>query len=119
MKTTKQTTKKSARQGNLFDTANLVQMFIRTKTQINGLYQQHDALLAEILTRRGRKGRGGAAIRPGSVFDVDGVKYTLVDNFADTNKVYRAHGIQRYEIRPLTKKELAGTSPADASEAGT
>lgn len=101
MKNTDKTKTKKPKQGNLFDTSTLVQMLIRTKNQISGLYNQQDQLLNEILRRR----KGRSAIRPGSTFEVDGVKYVLVDNFADTNKVYRSHGIQRYEIRPLTKKE--------------
>jgi hypothetical protein len=52
-------------------------------------YQEADALLDEIV----------AGTKPGTAIEVGGPKkVVLVDNFAEKNKVFRAHGIARYDL---------------------
>jgi hypothetical protein len=55
-------------------------------------YDEADQLLNGLLTKRPK-------LRAGRLVPYkDGRKMQIKDNFADKNKVYRAHGISRFEI---------------------
>jgi hypothetical protein len=53
-------------------------------------YQQADELFAEFLPKLS-----------GSVFEVDGVRLQLVDNFAEKNIAFRPCGVKRFELKEV------------------
>lgn len=65
--------------------ARKVNRYLRLNAKVHELYSAMDPLLEEILGQ----------MKPGEVRG----KGVLVDNFADKNKVFRAHGISRYELK--------------------
>lgn len=68
--------------------------YLRIKTEISKAYKLLDELEPEIL--EGLKKKKGQKLQIGRKGSQAAV---LVDNFAEKNKVYRAHGISRYEVQ--------------------
>jgi hypothetical protein len=77
----------------------------RTKTLINKVltlrdkgkaaYKEADELLEQVLER----------LKPGESVELgEGQRATVIDNFANKNKVFRAHGISRFELE-VTRAE--------------
>ena len=67
----------------------LCRAHLEAREEGKAAYTKADALLEQILEAGARPGR-----------DI-GAKYRLKDNFAAANKVFRAHGINRYEIEEI------------------
>ena len=65
--------------------ARKVNRYLRIKASLKQKYEQLDKLEADIL----RQAKPGERIGNG----------VIVDNFADKNKVFRSHGLNRYEIQ--------------------
>jgi len=67
--------------------------YLRIQGEISRRYKQLDELEAEVIaglrkrSRPLRMGRNGTQAA------------TVVDNFADKNKAFRAHGISRFEVK--------------------
>ena len=62
----------------------------RTDDAIKALYKKKDELEAKLL----------AVVRAGDRIPIGPNKYAvLVDNFAEKNKAFRAHGISRFEFK--------------------
>jgi hypothetical protein len=62
---------------------------LRLRERAKKLYKQADALLDDIIQQA----------RPGDEIELpDGDKAVLKDLYLTTNKVFRAHGIGRYEL---------------------
>ena len=68
-----------------------VRAYLRARDRGKTWYAKADLALDSIL----------ATMRPGDEVQVGDKKYVLVDLFADRNKVFRAHGIGRYELQVL------------------
>lgn len=67
--------------------ARKVNRYLRLKADMKRRYEVLDKLEAQILEH----------MNPGEVAG----NGCLVDNFAESNKCFRAHGINRYEIKPV------------------
>jgi hypothetical protein len=69
--------------------AGKVRKLLRMQAEIKALYTKSDPILDELVER----------LRNGALVPLTDRKFArLRDNFADRNKVYRAHGISRFEI---------------------
>lgn len=72
--------------------ADKVKRYFRVQDSIKRSYKRSDKLLAELLLEM----QPGEAV-PFSEFE----KVVLEDNFKNDNKVYRAHGISRFELKKV------------------
>lgn len=63
---------------------------LRMRERGKAFFAKSDELMDELIKKHG----AGAEIRL-----EQGKKVVIVDNFAEKNKVFRAHGIARYELK--------------------
>jgi hypothetical protein len=69
-------------------TKTLLLKILARRAKLKAIYKQLDELEAEVLKR----------MKPGDTVIVGDQRVTLKDNYAEKNKVFRAHGISRYEL---------------------
>jgi hypothetical protein len=67
--------------------ARRVNRYLRLQGSLKPIYKRLDDLLVKILKDMKANQVAGNGM--------------LIDNYATENKVYRAHGISRYEIKPI------------------
>ena len=77
--------------------ANLAEKAVRIKEEGKAKYKEADEVLLTLIP----------IMKPEEIVTLsDGSKYKLKDNFAESNVAYRPAGVNRFELVPLTKKEL-------------
>ncbi len=75
--------------------AKLARKVLRSLEKGKAFYQAADAAMHELLA---------LGVQPGSKIRVGrGKDVEVVDNFAEKNKVFRAHGIARIELKPVER----------------
>jgi len=77
---------------------------VALKATANALYEKADKCLAKLIEH----------CKPGDTFEIDGQTYGLVDNFATSNKAWKAAGISRYDFKKLSRADLDRKNAAAA-----
>lgn len=83
------------------ETAAIVEAVVRAQNKIKALYEEQDALIAELVDRMDAWKK---------LFEVDGVPYLLKDAHAEKNSHFHATVCRRFSLVEATKKDLKGRS---------